>query len=65
MAIILNGIEKDLLPKLLLLLEKEGITDKKGIAVAVNNQVVPKSAWSDFGLKENDKVLVIQASQGG
>ena len=39
--------------------------EKKGIAVAVNNVVVAKNAWSGFELKENDKILVIKASQGG
>jgi len=37
----------------------------KGLAVAVNNQVVPKSAWEIYQLKENDKVTIIRATQGG
>jgi len=65
MPIFVNGIEKIYTPKLSLLLEKEGFLGLKGIAVAVNNQVVSKTAWVDFELKENDKILVIKASQGG
>ena len=61
----LNGTEKNFQPKLSLLLEKENMLEKKGIAVAVNNSVVPKTAWVNFELKENDKILVIKASQGG
>ena len=37
----------------------------KGIAVAVNEVVIPKINWNNFILKENDKVLLIKATQGG
>ena len=63
--IYLNGQEKELKSTLQLVLEADGLSNKKGVAVAVNNQVVPKSSWESFSLKENDKILVIQASQGG
>ena len=46
-------------------LKKEGIFDSKGIAVAVNNIVIPKSNWEITLLKENDSILIINASQGG
>lgn len=36
-----------------------------GTAIAVNNKVVPKNGWENYFLKENDKILVIRASQGG
>lgn len=36
-----------------------------GIAVAVNNCVVPKPQWESRRLEENDKVIVIQAACGG
>ncbi|MFL5727855.1 MAG: sulfur carrier protein ThiS [Cytophagaceae bacterium] len=37
----------------------------KGIAVAINNEVIPKSDWEKYSLKENDKVTIIRATQGG
>jgi len=37
----------------------------RGLAVAVNQEVVPKSKWDDFQLKENDDILIIKATQGG
>lgn len=37
----------------------------KGIAVAVNDEVVPKSAWRSRELGEDDRVEVITARQGG
>jgi sulfur carrier protein len=36
-----------------------------GIAVAVNGEVVPRSAWSTTGLDDNDRIEVLGASQGG
>ena len=38
---------------------------QNGIAVAVNETVVPKTNWDSYLLQPNDKVLVIKATQGG
>lgn len=38
---------------------------KKGIAVAVNNHIIPMSAWAETILKDKDSVLIITATQGG
>ena len=38
---------------------------ENGIAVAINNAVVLKCNWKTTSLIENDKVLIIQATQGG
>ena len=40
-------------------------TGKEGIAVAVNEAVVPKSMWPTFDLNENDKIMIITATAGG
>lgn len=37
----------------------------RGLAVAVNNLVVPKSEWETHMLNEHDKVTIIRATQGG
>ncbi|MCX2678869.1 sulfur carrier protein ThiS [Galbibacter sp. EGI 63066] len=37
----------------------------QGIAVAVNNCVVTRSTWTTQQLDEGDKVMIIQATQGG
>ncbi len=44
---------------------EKGLADKKGIAVAVNNAVVPKASWETHQLKSQDKITVIKATQGG
>ncbi|MBK3518847.1 sulfur carrier protein ThiS [Carboxylicivirga marina] len=36
-----------------------------GIAVAVNDMVIPKSKWSTSQIIDGDKILIIKASQGG
>lgn len=48
-----------------MLLDNIDLNEKKGIAVAVNNEVIPKKEWNNNYLKENDKILVIRATQGG
>jgi sulfur carrier protein len=35
------------------------------IAVALNGEVVPRSAWSTTGLDPGDRLEVLGASQGG
>jgi sulfur carrier protein len=36
-----------------------------GIAVALNGEVVPRTAWPATGLAERDRVEVLGAAQGG
>jgi sulfur carrier protein len=38
---------------------------QKGVAVAVNNAIVPKLNWEDYLLHPNDTVTIIRATQGG
>ncbi|MBL7706642.1 MAG: sulfur carrier protein ThiS [Taibaiella sp.] len=37
----------------------------KGIAVALNNQVVPRAQWPATPLNDRDTILIISATQGG
>lgn len=41
------------------------IIAQRGIAVAVNSIVVPIADWEQHKLKEQDKIMVIKATQGG
>ncbi|MCE7054483.1 sulfur carrier protein ThiS [Algoriphagus sp. AGSA1] len=38
---------------------------QNGIAVAINDSIVPKSEWAMTYLKANDNLLIIKATQGG
>ncbi len=46
-------------------LESVDLINKKGIAVAVNASVIPKTDWSSHKLSNNDKIMVITATAGG
>lgn len=37
----------------------------RGVAVAVNGEVVPRSEWAAARLRPGDRVEVLQAAQGG
>ena len=47
------------------LLAEFGLDVRKGLAVAVNQSVVPSAQWTATELVDGDDVLVIQATQGG
>jgi len=47
------------------LLGELGLSASQGVAVAINDAVVPRSAWLTQRLAAGDQVLVIQATQGG
>lgn len=38
---------------------------QNGIAVAINNTVVPKRHWAQHFIQESDNILIIKATQGG
>jgi sulfur carrier protein len=50
---------------LAVLLRELGLAERKGVAVAVNGSVVARRAWSARRLEPEDRILVIQATQGG
>jgi sulfur carrier protein len=39
--------------------------DTRGVAVAVDGEVVPRGAWETFALAEDARVEVLSAMQGG
>ena len=47
------------------LLRELGLIERKGVAVAINDEVVPRATWPACVLRESDHVLVIHATQGG
>ncbi len=47
------------------LLHELGLVERRGIAVAVNDSVVPRSQWPLRSLEAGERILVIQATQGG
>ncbi|OGG97372.1 MAG: thiamine biosynthesis protein ThiS [Candidatus Lambdaproteobacteria bacterium RIFOXYD12_FULL_49_8] len=47
------------------LIDQLGAGAQRGIAIAVNDEVVPKEEWPRFQLAEGDQVLIIEPTQGG
>ncbi|RTY88064.1 sulfur carrier protein ThiS [Flavobacterium sp. RSP15] len=47
------------------LLDFEIPIKQNGIAVAINNTVIPKSNWNSYQIQETDNILIISATQGG
>ncbi len=47
------------------LLSEKSLNQAKGIAVAVNDTVIPKATWSSTLLTDQDRVTIITATQGG
>lgn len=50
---------------LLAALESYGLAQTKGVAIAVNEQVIPKSNWNSFQIHPGDQIMIITAAQGG
>ena len=67
MKILVNNESKsiEVNSRLAELLESLKMSEETGFAVAVNNEVVPRAKWRSVKLNENDKVIIIRATQGG
>ena len=46
-------------------LKEARIDNRFGIAVAVNNVVIPKTEWESYTLNSNDQLTIINAIFGG
>jgi sulfur carrier protein len=47
------------------LLDLEIPEKQNGIAVAINNTVIPRTNWNSHFLNPTDDILIISATQGG
>ncbi len=68
MMIVLNGEPRETLTgtTLAALIAAEGIEpERRGIAVALDGEVVPRSAWETALLAEGARIEVLQAVAGG
>lgn len=54
------------LERLVELLAEQGFQQEtRGIAVAINGTVVPRSQWADTRLSDGDDVEIVKIMQGG
>jgi sulfur carrier protein len=66
--IVLNGQDSDLRPgeTVAAALARVGVdADARGVAVAVDGEVVPRAEWDAFALGAGARVEVLTAMQGG
>ena len=63
----LNGQDEVVTAATLAALLEEKTVDlaQRGIAVAVNGDVVPRAAWAETPLRSGDRVEIVRARQGG
>jgi sulfur carrier protein len=68
MMIVLNGEQAEVSSDETLagVLERMGVSsERRGVAVAVDGEVVPRARWTELTLPEHARVEVLSAMQGG
>ena len=68
MRVLLNGEQRDLDERASVrdAVVAAGAPDEgRGVAVALDGEVVPRGSWDDVALAEGQRVEVVQAVQGG
>ena len=68
MRIVLNGEQQELAERASVrdAVRASGAPDEaRGVAVAIDGEVVPRGRWDDQSLAEGARVEVVQAVQGG
>lgn len=65
MKVNINSKETETKSTNLLQLSDELQLPAKGVAVAVNNRMVPRAEWENTALSENDNIVIIKAACGG
>jgi sulfur carrier protein len=65
-AIVVNGVARDLPAGATVADVVGAVTSSvRGVAVAVNGEVVPRGTWAATALTAGDRVEVLTAAQGG
>lgn len=65
MKITVNSKEVETTSQTVAELAKELDFPEKGIALAINNGLVPRTDWEGKSLTEGDKIIIIKATCGG
>jgi sulfur carrier protein len=64
--VVMNGDDRELTDSATVADAVAAVTGQtRGVAVAVNGEVVPRSRWAQAALSAGDRVEVLTAAQGG
>ncbi|UXX78406.1 sulfur carrier protein ThiS [Reichenbachiella carrageenanivorans] len=47
------------------ILKANNLFHDRGIAVAINDEILPKQEWEKYQVQDQDNILIITATQGG
>ena len=65
MKVLINNKEEETEAVTLLQLTNELSLPAQGVAVAVDNRMVPRAEWADYALSEGISIVIIKAACGG
>ncbi|WP_443759480.1 sulfur carrier protein ThiS [Bacteroides clarus] len=65
MKVLINNKEVETEAVTLLQLTNELSLPAQGVAVAVDNRMVPRAEWADYALSEGISIVIIKAACGG
>lgn len=65
MKVLVNNKEVETGATTLSQLTEELSLPAQGIAIAVNNRMIPRAEWTDYTLNEASSIVIIKAACGG
>lgn len=65
MTVVVNGEPRELDRVTVARLVQELTTEERGVAVAVDGEVVPRAQWATTRVEDGQRVEVLRAVQGG
>lgn len=65
MKVKINNSEVDVQATTVAQLAAERQLPEKGVAVAINNEMVPRTEWDSHAVKEGDDIVILKAFCGG
>lgn len=65
MKVFINNNETETTAATLLALAQEMSLPEKGVALAMNNEIVPRTQWETTMLKDGAQILIVKAFCGG
>lgn len=65
MKVSVNNKEVETNSTILLQFVEELVLPAQGIAIAVNNRMIPRTEWANYALNEGISIVIIKAACGG